>query len=85
MPKAKPKAAKPAKLQVNLAGAWKDVARFEAADDEASGAIVHAASDIGSYAIGNVRFRIVIDDALNEVLTHWTRPDGWKEARNAKR
>lgn len=84
MPKAKPKAVKPAKLQVNLAGAWKDVAPFDANDEDASGAILDSAHCIGMHATGDMKFRIVkAQDALPEVLMHWTRADGWKEWRHA--
>ncbi len=88
MPNAKTqtKAAKPAKLQVNLAGAWKDVAPFDAADEFASGAILDSANCIGMQASVDLRFRIVSAmDALPEPLMHWTRDDGWKEWRNAVR
>ena len=81
--KSAPVPMKPAKLQVNTAGAWKDVARFDVADEAACAAVMNAARDIGFYATHDVRFRVVRDDALNEPLTTWTKQDGWKEWRHA--
>lgn len=81
--KSAPVPVKPAKLQVNTAGAWKDVARFDVADEAACAAVMNAARDIGFYATHDVRFRVVRDDALNEPLMTWTKQDGWKEWRHA--
>ncbi|WP_343734676.1 hypothetical protein [Acidovorax sp.] len=81
--KSAPVSVKPAKLQVNTAGAWKDVARFDVADEAACAAVMNAARDIGFYATHDVRFRVVRDDALNEPLMTWTKQDGWKEWRHA--
>ncbi|WP_422847603.1 hypothetical protein ACOYR4_18480 [Acidovorax sp. M14] len=83
--KSAPVPVKPAKLQVNTAGAWKDVARFDVADEAACAAVMNAARDIGFYATHDVRFRVVRDDALNEPLMTWTKQDGWKEWRHAGR
>lgn len=81
--KSAPVPAKPAKLQVNTAGAWKNVARFDVADEAACPAVMNAARDIGFHATHEVRFRVVRDDALNEPLMTWTKQDGWKEWRHA--
>lgn len=81
--KSAPVPMKPAKLQVNTAGAWKDVARFDVAEEAACAAVMNAARDIGFYATHDVRFRVVRDDALNEPLMTWTKQDGWKEWRHA--
>ena len=83
--KSAPVPMKPAKLQVNTAGAWKDVARFDVAEEAACAAVMNAARDIGFYATHDVRFRVVRDDALNEPLMTWTKQDGWKEWRHAER
>jgi len=81
--KTPPEPVKPAKLQANTAGAWKDVARFDVADEEACACVMNAARDIGFHATHDVKFRVVRDDALNEPLMTWTKQDGWKEWRHA--
>lgn len=78
-----PEPVKPAKLQVNTTGAWKDVVRFDVADEGASTGVMNAARDIGFFATHDVRFRVVRDEALNEPLMTWTKQDGWKEWRHA--
>ncbi len=83
MPKAKPTASKPMKLQVSTAGAWKDVITFDGADDTVASEVMDSAHWIGIHDSGNASFRITAVDPQIGTLVHWTRADGWKEKRHA--
>jgi hypothetical protein len=76
---------KPVKLQVNIfSTTWKDVVRFDAANDFQSMEVMDAAETLGRNSFDNrPRFRIVRDAPATviqdaEVLTEWTPGDGWK-------
>ncbi|MGQ3055423.1 MAG: hypothetical protein ACT6S0_26845 [Roseateles sp.] len=77
--------AKPAKLQVNIfSSTWKDVVRFDAANDFQSMEVMDAAATLGRNSFDNrPRFRIVRDDPAFTgqdaiVITEWAPGDGWK-------
>ncbi|SDO77566.1 hypothetical protein SAMN05216303_102324 [Rhodoferax sp. OV413] len=70
---------KPVKLQVNDSGSWRNVIRFDAADDAQCVAITEAAATLGRAA-SRATFRIAMDDALQLPLLHWTREKGWVES-----
>jgi hypothetical protein len=72
-------ATKPVKLQVNNSGAWKNVIRFDAADEVACAEAMDAAEKLGS--IGDVTWRVCIDDAMDVVLMRWSSATGWKDAK----
>lgn len=74
--------AKPAKLQLNNSGAWKDVVRFDAADTEQTDAVTDAAEALGQVPGNRLTFRLVKDDGTGEVLMYWTAQEKWV-ARNA--
>ncbi|KPU91117.1 hypothetical protein APR50_17290 [Variovorax paradoxus] len=69
---------KPAKLQVNTSGAWKDVVRFDATDVAETDRVTDAADELGQVGAGAITFRLVSDEALPRVLFRWTHPVGWK-------
>lgn len=71
---------KSVKLQVNTAGAWKDVVRFDADDARATDQVTDAAEALGQVGGGAITFRIVSDDPLPCVLFNWKHGQGWKEA-----
>lgn len=79
--------AKPVVLQVNIfAGTWKDVVKFDAADDAACAEILAAAATLGRLSWkGRSAFRVTTDDPMQraDVLLTWSATDGWKEARHA--
>ena len=75
--------ARPAKLQVNTNGAWKDVVRFDAGMDVMTSEVMDAAERLGRADGGRVTFRVAIDDALSATLYRWSREDGWKVANHA--
>ena len=79
---AKPKT-RPAKLQVNTAGAWKDVVRFDASLDIMAAEVMDAADRLGRADGGRVTFRVCIDDAFSTTLYRWDVERGWKEATHA--
>ncbi|MFT4243529.1 MAG: hypothetical protein QM569_14750 [Acidovorax sp.] len=86
MPKAKPKASKPMKLQANTAGAWKDVITFDGAEDHVTDEVMNNVHFLGIHDSGNASFRIIAIDPLIGVLARWTRAEGWKkEQRRAQR
>jgi hypothetical protein len=66
---------KPVKLQVNNSGAWKNVLRFDAADDAVAAQVMEAAATLGQ--IGRMTWRICVDDSLDLVLMTWTEAKGW--------
>lgn len=78
---------KPVKLQVNIfAGTWKDVVRFDAADEVASGQVMKAAEVLASCAWkGRSRFRISKDDPMlpTEPMLEFVPGEGWNEVRHA--
>jgi hypothetical protein len=73
---------KPAKLQLNNSGAWKDVVHFDADDTEQTDAVTDAAEALGRVPGNRLTFRLVKDDGTAEVLMHWTAEHDWV-ARNA--
>ena len=75
--------ARPAKLQVNTNGAWKDVIRFEAGMDVMVSEVMDAAERLGRTDSGRATFRVVIDDALSTVLYRWSTESGWKAVTHA--
>lgn len=75
---------KPAKLQVNIfSTTWKDVVRFDAANDFQSMEVMDAAATLGRNSCDSrPRFRIVRDDPAFTgqdalVITEWAPADGW--------
>lgn len=72
----------PAKLQVNNSGAWKDIARFDAADLLNASRIADAAETLGRVD-QQLKFRIVADATYPKVMLNWTADTGWKKARHA--
>lgn len=69
--------ARPVKLQVNTSGAWKDVLFFDAGDDEKTGRVLQGIDTLGPA--GTSAFRLVMHDALQSVLMHWSVGKGWEQ------
>jgi hypothetical protein len=61
------------KLQINQAGAWRDVVRFDA--DQHGDAIQQHAPLLA--AVVGATLRIVIADSLNNCLLRWSIDTGW--------
>lgn len=70
----------PCKLQINTAGAWRDVRRFDldAVDAEALQVAAAKLVIIGNPS-GRATLRIVTDNGLTDVLVHWDAKKGWVE------
>jgi hypothetical protein len=70
----------PVKLQINTAGAWRDVIEFDAGNDEESREVMHLAARLG--LIAKATFRVVIPNAKQPrsptVLTRWSPEAGWE-------
>lgn len=69
---------KPVKLQALSTCTWRDVAYFDAADDAVSDQVMQGAEQIGRAT--GAKFRIVIRDSLNTVLTQFEPKEGWRRA-----
>lgn len=74
---------KPVKLQANTSGAWKDVVRFDAADEQATAEVMDAAATLGRISAGDTTFRLVIDDGFGMPLYRWASANGWQEVSHA--
>jgi hypothetical protein len=76
--------AKPCKLQMNNSGAWKDITRFDAADEEHADDLMNAAAQLADAVNDGAKkarltLRIVTDEALPDVLMRYdSRETGWR-------
>jgi hypothetical protein len=78
---------KPCRLELNNSGAWKLLGRFDAAVEDAAGAIMDAAAqlaaslnDPASGRTSVVTLRVSIDEAHPTVLARWNSADeGWRD------
>lgn len=69
---------RPVTLQINSAGAWRNVCRFNAANDATGRLILKAAATIATHADGGVSLRIVeIQDGYPSPLASWSIKAGW--------
>lgn len=69
---------KPVTLQINTAGAWRNVVRFNAADAAATDQILDAAATIATHADGVPSIRVVvIEGGYPEPLARWSKESGW--------
>jgi hypothetical protein len=66
---------KPVALQINTAGGWRNVIKFDAANDEDSTRVMKHAPPLAT--IGSATLRIVTDDGLQQCLTAWDIKRGW--------
>lgn len=78
--KVKP-APKPVVLQINTAGAWRNVITFDAADADACGVIEYHAP--GVAVVGRAKLRVVTNDGLQTPLRHWDIERGWRDWERA--
>lgn len=72
---------KPVMLQINGAGAWKTVIRFDAHDDAACIGVLDAAEVLGLADSSAPTLRVVMDNgaASPDVLMRWSAGGGWKD------
>ena len=84
-------ATKPVKLQLNNSGAWKDLARFDAADADRADAIMNASAQLAAAANDGhdrpqLTLRIVTDESHPAVLMRYIDRDGaWRDAATGER
>lgn len=79
---------KPARLELNNSGAWKLLGRFDAAEEDATDAIMNAAeqlaqalNDPACKRAAQVSLRISTDETHPIVLMSWTQARGmWVDA-----
>lgn len=83
MPKAKTMSTKPMKLQVNTAGAWKDVISFDGAEDHVTSEVMEHVHYLGIHDNGPSTFRIVATDPQIGVLANWSPKHGWRTGHAA--
>jgi hypothetical protein len=75
---------KPAMLQINARGAWRNVCRFDVADKAAADQVMEAAATIAEHSIDKPTLRVVKDEGGYAVpLMSWKRESGWKPWRTA--
>lgn len=73
-------ATKPATLQVNSRGAWRNVCDFDVADEAATGHVMEAAATLATYSLGKTTVRIVkVEDGYPSPLMLWSPREGWKQ------
>lgn len=75
---------KPAMLQINTAGSWRNVVEFDVADADAADHVMKACAALATYGYGRIRARVVKPtNGYPEPLMYWTPEAGWKRWRNA--
>lgn len=83
---------KPCRLEINVSGAWRLIARFDATDDDAANEVLDAAehlvqalNDPAAGGKGRGCLRVSTDDALQDVLMRWEPARGmWTDARTGE-
>ena len=74
---------KPALLQINTAGSWRNVVEFDAADDVATAQIKRAGVALAVYGAGSITLRVVERAGAHVSPTEsWTPNAGWKPWRD---
>jgi hypothetical protein len=71
--------ARPVRLELNNSGAWKQLASFDAGDDDASDKARAAGQLLGELGGERVALRICTAEALPIVLVRWTPAKGWMD------
>lgn len=75
---------KPAMLQINTSGAWRNVVPFDVADENSTNLIMEAAATLAAHGDGEPTVRIVSrKDGYAEPLMCWERKSGrWEPWRS---
>jgi|GEM_PF-6897688 len=72
---------KPAMLQINARGSWRNVCEFDVADRDATDRIMEAAAVLATYSIDKPTVRVVKDEAGYAMpLMRWSPDLGWRKA-----
>lgn len=78
---------KPVRLELNNAGSWKLLGKFDAADEGQAALVMDAAEELvktlnnGGPAKQCPTLRVSFDDALQESLMRWSIERGWYDAK----
>lgn len=71
---------KPAMLQINARGSWRNVCEFDVADADATDRIMEAAV-LATYSTDKPSVRVIKDEAGYALpLMRWTQDGGWRQA-----
>lgn len=71
---------KPAMLQINARGSWRNVCEFDVADTDATDRVMEAAATLATYSTDKPSVRVVKDEAGYAMpLMRWTRDGGWRK------
>ncbi|HRP19367.1 MAG TPA: hypothetical protein PK925_01960 [Alicycliphilus sp.] len=72
---------KPAMLQINARGSWRNVCEFDVADADATDRIMDAAAVLATYSTDQPSVRVVKDvGGYAEPLMRWSQDGGWRKA-----
>ena len=72
---------KPAMLQINTRGSWRNVCEFDVNDADATDRIMEAAAVLAAYSTEKPSVRVVKDEAGYAMpLMRWTQDHGWIKA-----
>lgn len=74
---------KPCILQINSSGAWRNIVRFDAAEQVAVDAAMEHGSLLVRLTEPQSKLRVVMDDGFQTPLMLWKLDTGWKEWRTA--
>lgn len=70
---------KPATLQINARGSWRNVCEFDVADADATDRIMDAAAVLAVYSTDKPSMRVVKNEGgYAQPLMRWTRDGGWR-------
>lgn len=73
---------KPAMLQINACGTWRNVCEFDVEDRDATDKVMEAAATLAMHSIDKPKVRVVKDDCgVTVPLMRWSPLWGWKDAR----
>ncbi|MGE0446166.1 MAG: hypothetical protein AB7P99_13135 [Vicinamibacterales bacterium] len=81
---------KPCKLQMNNSGAWKDIVRFDASEDERTDDLLNAAAQLADVVNDGEKkpymtLRVVSDERIPAVLMRYVgREAGWRDAKTGE-
>ncbi len=71
---------KPAMLQINTAGAWRNVCEFDVADGPAMSHVMEAGATLAAYGLNSPKVRIVqmVGGYYANPLLRYDRESGWR-------
>lgn len=70
---------KPATLQINCAGAWRNVCEFDMADNAAMSHVMGAAVALATHGLNQPKVRIVkLEGGYATPLMRWCADSGWR-------